>query len=942
VHLRLFAFCMSLVAGLSLGLSAQEGAPAAAPPLASRSFQMRFFGATFPVDAKIPTLVKVLRKDPGQWHLRHDEIRRYFDALAAASERVTVQEIGVTWEGRPLFLAIITDPANHARLDEIRKAHLELSEDPNGEHDLHAQKLVAWLGYSVHGDESSAANAAPLVGYRLAADTSKAMSELLRDTVVIIDPCLNPDGLDRFAQWANTHRGQKLAGDPEHREHRQAWPSGRTNHYWFDLNRDWLLAQHPESKARLNWFHRWRPNVLTDHHEMGSNSTFFFQPGVPSRTNPLTPPRNQDLTRLIAKEHAKALDGVGTPYYSEQGFDDFYYGKGSTYPDVNGGVGILFEQASSRGHLQETVNGPLRFPDTIANQVVVSFSTLKAAQAHRFDLLDWQRTFYREARFAAAADPVKAYVFGDAHDPVRSSGMVRLLERHRIRVATLEEDFQQDGQAFLAGQAFAVEANQPQYRLIRSLFERRLSFEDPTFYDVSAWNLPMAYDVPFAEVPEGEALMALREVLSLRPNSNLAPDVRETTDSLGKGFIPDHLHDDYGRTVSHVTPLPKVETTFSRPESITGPGDVALALDWRDSRAFADLARLLEEGFRVRVATSPFRAKTAGGEMDFAAGSVLIPLGDQGWEGRGLRMRLERALKPFGRSAPVHRVLSGLTPLGPDLGSSDFAPLVKPEIALLIEGGVSAYDAGEFWHLLDARLGLPVTLLSADRLEGARLDRYTHLIMPGGRYGNLDGDAAAKVKTWVRAGGVLIATEGACAWAAREILDIDPKAKSGTKTRSSSGAKDPGVETKQRWGDRSARRAQNLVAGTIFRGLIDPTHPLGFGYDDGELFLFKTSASVMARDSSEVNDVCVYPSKNPRVAGYASKRNDARIAGSAAVNHRRLGRGAVVRILDDPAFRAYWWGGFRLVANAIFYARFADATDGDEDDVDSHGHGHGH
>ena len=219
--------------------------------------------------------------------------------------------------------------------------------------------------------------------------------------------------MQRFSTWANQHKSKNLVTDPNNREFNEVWPGGRFNHYWFDLNRDWLPAVHVESQNRLKWFHRWKPNILTDHHEQGSNATFFFQPGVPSRVNPLTPAKNQELTEKLGKFHAAFLDRIGSLYFTKENYDDFYYGKGSTYPDINGAIGILFEQASSRGHAQETANGILRFPFTIKNQFTTTLSTLEGAKALRKEFLTYQRDFYKNALTEAAAAPVKAYVFGE-------------------------------------------------------------------------------------------------------------------------------------------------------------------------------------------------------------------------------------------------------------------------------------------------------------------------------------------------------------------------------------------------------------------------------------------------------------------------------------------------------------------------------------------------
>ena len=330
-------------------------------------------------DTSVPTPRSVLGFVVGEWHVRHDQLATYMRVVAETSDRVKIEVTGRTHEQRPLLMLTISSAENLARLEEIRQAHLVLSDPAAPAPDTSDMPVVINLGYSVHGNEASGSNAALLVAYYLAAATGGEIERLLDNAIILLDPSLNPDGLARFAQWANMHRGRVLMADPNHREHREGWPNGRTNHYWFDLNRDWLLAQHPESHARLEQFHRWRPNVLIDVHEMGSSSTYFFQPGVPNRKNPLTPETNVRLTEEIAGFHAEALDSLGSLYYSEETFDDFYYGKGSTYPDAHGSVGILFEQASIRGHLRSTSDGDLSFPFAIRNQLTTTLSTLSAA-----------------------------------------------------------------------------------------------------------------------------------------------------------------------------------------------------------------------------------------------------------------------------------------------------------------------------------------------------------------------------------------------------------------------------------------------------------------------------------------------------------------------------------------------------------------------------------
>lgn len=366
----------------------------------------------------IPTPEKILGYQVGQWHVTHDKLVEYMRALAEASDRITIETRGTTFETRPLILLTITSAKNHQNLDQIRKDHVALTDNDNT--NISQMPAVVYQGFSIHGNEPSGSNAALVAAYYLAAAQGPKIESLLNDVVILFDPSLNPDGLQRFAYWANTNRNMNLTADPNDREYSEVWPGGRTNHYWFDMNRDWLPVQLPESRARIETYHQWLPNILTDHHEMGTNSTFFFQPGVPERVHPLTPKKNQELTLDIAQYHIKALDNIGSLYYAQESFDDYYYGKGSTFPDINGGIGILFEQGSSRGHIQESDNGLLTFAFTIRNQFVTALSTLEAAQGLRTELLTYQRDFYKNVRTNNAKNKTKAYVFGDEKDAAKT------------------------------------------------------------------------------------------------------------------------------------------------------------------------------------------------------------------------------------------------------------------------------------------------------------------------------------------------------------------------------------------------------------------------------------------------------------------------------------------------------------------------------------------
>ena len=471
-----------------------------------------YLPASVSYNPSIPKPNDIIYHEVGEWHITHDRLVNYMKAIAtAAPTRVKLETMGFTYENRPQVLLIITSPKNHQRLEEIRQQHLLLS-DPSKSASVNIENMpiVVWIGHSIHGNEPSGANASLLTAYHLAAAQGKEIEELLDNVVILFDPSFNPDGLQRFSTWANQNKSKNLVTDPNSREFNETWPGGRFNHYWFDLNRDWLPAVHVESQNRLKWFHQWKPNILTDHHEQGSNASFFFQPGVPSRVNPLTPEKNQELTAKLAKFHAKYLDKIGSLYFTKENYDDFYYGKGSTYPDINGCIGILFEQASSRGHAQETANGILNFSFTIKNQFVTALSTLEGANVLRKEFLEWQREFYAQhpadkKAVVPSSNSISGYVFGDKNDEARTNLFVQMLQRHQIEINDLGDGWKNND--YEKGKAFIVSLNQPQSTLIKAIFENVKEYKDSLFYDITAWNMPLAFGIPFSAITNQQGVI---------------------------------------------------------------------------------------------------------------------------------------------------------------------------------------------------------------------------------------------------------------------------------------------------------------------------------------------------------------------------------------------------------------------------------------------------
>ena len=662
----------------------------------------------------IPTPTEVLGYEVGKWHVSHDKLSEYMRTLAAASDRIQIENRGKTYEDRPLFLLTITSENNHKKLDQIKIDHIALTEAEGENLDTSTMPAVVYQGFSIHGNEPSGANAGLLVAYHLAASQSDQVAELLENTVILFDPSFNPDGLQRFSQWANTHKAQNITPDSNDREYTEAWPRGRTNHYWFDMNRDWLPVQLNESKARIASFIDWLPNVLTDHHEMGTNETFFFQPGIQSRVNPLTPKKNQELTMAIGKFHEKALNKIGSLYYTEEDYDDFYYGKGSTYPDVNGSIGILFEQASSRGHAQETANGLLTFPFTIRNQFTAALSTLEAAQALRKDLLDYQRDFYNNARAEGLKNREKAIVFGNQKDASTSYRLAEVLMRHDIKVHRLNKNFQKGGKQYPQENSFIVPLTQKKQRLVQAIFSEQTTFKDSLFYDVSAWTLSHAFDVNMTKVRDlntaGEELTQIER-----------PKVKNVEQAAYAYLFEGH---------GYLTPKA--------------------------------IYQLLDAGVRVKVGMQPFSLE--GRSYDY--GSIMIPVANQAISENKLFALMQEVATAA--EINIHSVSTGLT-RGIDLGSRNFETIKKPKVALLVGDGVRSYDAGEIWYLMDTQYDMPVTKLDVKSIKYRDISKYTHIVLPSYNGGLLN-DAKEKLSAWIKNGGHLIAYRDAVKWANKQEL----------------------------------------------------------------------------------------------------------------------------------------------------------------------------
>lgn len=810
-----------------------------------------FFKDKAPFDSSIPSPEEFLGYPIGEQHTRHDQIVAYFQKLADISDKAQIEVYGYTHEKRKLVMLTIATPAHLKNLESIKEQHLKFVDPKESPSNFGELPIFIQLGYNVHGNEPSSAEAAILTAYTLVASESEEVKNYLENAVIFIDPNINPDGRDRHTQWANQYKSNQLVSDENDAEHNEAWPRGRTNHFWFDLNRDWLLAVNPESKGKLKWYHEWYPNVVTDFHEMGTNSNYFFEPMKPiGSQDPIMPKENyEELNDLFATYYSSALDNIGSFYYTKESFDGTYPGYGSSYPDLQGALALLFEQASSRGHLQETDYGTITFPFTIRNQYTSSITTIKAAVENKEMLRKYQQKFFKTAITQKVKSGFTAYQFGDKYDQNRNKAFIDFLRLHEIKV-------------YKNGEKYVVPVSQPQHRMVQTMFETYNKYRDSVYYDASAWSVANFYNMTYSGLK----------------SANLGEEITDTNE------------------INKVVNVPQT--------------DYAYIMDWDDYLAPAALYYMQSKGLVAASAFKPFSIKTNVGEKDFNYGSVLIPVSKQKKSVDEVFKIVKEAQEKY--SVPIFSSSSGFSLKGIDLGSNNFRSLEKPKVAMLVGEGVSSYEAGEVWHLLDTRIDMPITKIRMESYNGADLNDYNTLVMVSGDYKDLDSLKVKELKDWVGNGNTLVTIAGASKWAidnklVKEELTKKPKEKDSLKTAE----RLPYVEASEHLG-------REELGGAIFEVDLDVTHPLGFGYRNRKLPVYKNNNVFISPSKNEYSTVAKY-TDDPHIDGFISKDNyEIFLKPSASLIVSPIESGRVVMFADNPNFRGAWYGTNRLFLNALF------------------------
>lgn len=867
-----------------LAIVSLAAAPHAVAEINPRSADLDMYPGSVRYNPEIPRPADVLGFELGSEPVRHHQLVDYITKVASLSNRLSVEVIGYSHERRPILFVVATSAENHARLDSIKAEHVAISDPSAQQPDLDNMPVVSWLNYGVHGAESSGMDAALPFIYHLAAAEGDDIERVLADSVILVTAIFNPDGHSKRVAWFDAYGGQRDIADPAHIEHQFNWQLARTNHYHFDLNRQWLLLTQPEAVAWMRKWHEWRPNLTVDYHEMGSDQTYYFHPGVATRTNPLVPDEAERLLESVVAGSEALLDAEGRLYFHGERFDNYYVGKGSTFPLVNGGVGVLFEAAAALGREIETPNGLRTYRENIRKHFRTSIASAESAVGMRRDLLRYQQQFYRQALDDAARHAIKAWVVAAPGDPVRLNFFADLLASHRIRAYRPARDIESGGTTFRASESLIVPAGQPQHRLIRSIFETVSEFEDATFYDVSTWTMPPAFGLDVAGLGNREFRANL---LGPRFDSGLAA---------------------------------------ANPPAESGYGYL---IEWGPYYAPRALQRILERGLLARVAKQPYTATTSAGVIEFARGSILVPLDRQETD----RAEIHRLMQTIASNdgITVHALTSGRSATGTqgiDAGGASFRAVELPSVLLVTGDDIDLYEAGEIWHLLDFRMQMPVTLRDRDALTDIDWARYTHIIFPSGTYEEYAPDYLDRLRLWVKEGGTAIGMRDAAFWLRAQTIDwVDPLSEEGQLAAAAADeGEDEDEEAPQRtpYAEKDKAEAVDIIGGAIFSVDLDVTHPLGFGYARRAIALHKNVEEPMTATGNPFAVVAAY-ADDPVYSGYVSESNRDALAGTPSLIAERSGKGSVILFADNPNFRGYWYGTNKLFLNALFFSRIFDA-----------------
>ncbi len=795
----------------------------------------------------------------------HHRVVDYVRHVAEHSPRVTHRQYGTSVEGRPLQLATVTSTDNHDRLETLRRDNLKRAGLREGTPQAEPTAIV-WLSYGVHGNESVSTESALRTLYALGNPQNDRTGTWLNDTVVLLDPLLNPDGRARYVQWYKRMTGDTPNARPAAREHHEPWPSGRTNHYYFDLNRDWAWGTQQETRQRLDAYHRWMPHVHVDFHEMGVDDPYYFAPAAKPFHENLTE-WQRDFQFTIGHNHAEYFNEKGWLYFTEEVFDLFYPGYGDTWPLFNGAIGMTYEQGGSgrAGRAIVTAEGDtLTLTDRLRRHHTTGLSTVEVTAEHHEQVVRQFEAYYASAQEDPPGD-YETYVVQRDDQGHRLSALADHLDRQRIRYGFVTETERVEGRSYQSGTTervrlrrgdLLVNTAQPKGRLAKVLLEPSTTITDSLMYDITAWSLPYAYGLEAYALPD-----------RVEPDTDTMP--------VSTSSVPDDAVSPY----AYVTPW-------------TSRADVQFA------------AALLDENIHVRFATEPFTVD----ERSYEAGALIVTRAANTNRIDRFDATVRRLADAHDQS--LHAASTGFTEQGPDFGSANVGFIDSPHVAALSGPPTTPSRIGEVWHFFDRQINYPVTLLPADDFEPSMLDDVDVLVLPSGRYGEWWSDErAAALTDWVRQGGRLIsmgnANDALTAHSAYALTRADPS------TPDTAAATDLAP-----YSGETRRRLSGATPGSIHRVYLDDSHPLGFGIEPPYFTLKRNDDAFAYLDDGQTVGALRAPAP---VSGFMGHEAQQTVDETLLFGVQSLGSGQVVYFVDNPLFRGFWYNGQVLFGNAVFF-----------------------
>lgn len=806
----------------------------------------------------------------GERFTPYHRVHAYAEHVAATNDLVTLVQYGESYEGRPLIALFVSSPENINNLEAIRKSNLQRTGIESGTPT--ENKAIIWMSYNVHGNEAVSCETAMKTLWALIDPANRETKAYLENTVVVIDPCLNPDGQERYVNWYNQKANKRLQPDAQSLEHSEPWPGGRPNHYLYDLNRDWAWQVQKESKERIKFYNQWLPQVHVDFHEQGVNAPYFFAPAAEPIHEFVTPFQRQ-FQETIGRNNAKYFDDNAWMYFTREVFDLFYPSYGDSWPTFNGAIGMTYEQGGSgrAGLGIITAEGDtLTLADRILHHYTSGMATIETVSKHADNLVNEFAKYFND-HSSNPKGKYKTYVVKAGKTPDRLTALKKLLDLNGIKYGQAGARSGLSGYDYKSGKnaSFAVESSdlivsayQPKSVLTQTLFEPTPNLSDSVTYDITSWALPYAY---------GLQAYALETRL----------DVSEAPASVGA------TNQVSGTPLAYIAP-------------------------WNSTVHAKFLAALLNAGIRVRYADREFSFN----DNKFAPGTLII--------GRNGNDRVKDFHQKVVAIANEHQITltasnTGYVDTGKDFGSSDVRPIIAPKVALLSGSATSSLNVGEVWHFFEQELDYPLAVLDIQQFGMFDLSKYTVIILPSGNYGSLGEAGWKKLDAWISSGGKLIAIDNALSlfsgkdgYSLSGFLSDDEK-KAADKLQE----EQANAERLANYRDRERVRISNDAAGAIFEVKVDATYPLGYG-TDGQYFTLKNSGRRYGYLKNGVN-VGIIPSLDHHRSGFIGFKAKAQAKESLVFGVENRGRGRVVYLVDNPMFRGFWESGKLLFSNAVFF-----------------------